>query len=189
MAVARETLADDLSRCHIEGGEEGRRAMAFVVVSAALGLPRPHRQEGLGSVETLNLRLLVDTKDEGAVRRIEVQANNVSNLFDEQRIARQNEGVGPVRCQTECAPDPVHAGAADSGSTGHLAGAPVRRALRCFLESEGDDVLHDGVADRARHSGPGFVAQTIDSLSDEPSAPLADGCCRYAQFFSHRLIC
>src|SRR5512147_2294202 len=50
-------LADDGSGFRVEGGEQRRRPMPLVIMGPSLGLPRPHRQQRLGPIQGLDLRL------------------------------------------------------------------------------------------------------------------------------------
>ena len=49
---------------------------------------RAHRQERLGAVECLDLRLLVDAQHDGAFGRVEIQTDDVPHLVDEERVGR-----------------------------------------------------------------------------------------------------
>ena len=84
--MARETFADDLSRGDVEGREERGRAVALVVVAAPLRLPGAHRQEGLGTVQGLDLALFVDTENQGTIRRRQIQTDDVADLLHEEGI-------------------------------------------------------------------------------------------------------
>ncbi|KRP90396.1 hypothetical protein AOQ73_25110 [Bradyrhizobium pachyrhizi] len=53
VAMARFALSDDCAVEHVEGGEQGGRAMTLVVVGDALDVAKPHRKHGLGSFESL----------------------------------------------------------------------------------------------------------------------------------------
>ena len=99
---------DDRAGGGVEGGEQGGRAVALVIVAAPLRLARPHGQHRLGAVERLDLALLVDAEHQRAVRRVEIEADDVAHLVDELRVARQLEALDPVRLQAEGAPDTVH---------------------------------------------------------------------------------
>jgi hypothetical protein len=46
-------------------------------------------QAGLSAVESLNLALFIDTKNDGFVGWIEIEADNIGQLFEKLRIARQ----------------------------------------------------------------------------------------------------
>ena len=67
--------------------------MALVVVAAPLRLPGAHRQEGLGTVQGLDLALFVDTENQGTIRRRQIQTDDVADLLHEEGIARQLEGL------------------------------------------------------------------------------------------------
>ena len=60
MPVALHAAADDLALEHVERGEQGRRAVALVVVGHGAAAALLQRQAGLGAVERLDLALLVD---------------------------------------------------------------------------------------------------------------------------------
>src|ERR671915_292992 len=96
-AMAGEALADDLADLHVERGEQRERAMPLVVVGAALGLAGPHRQERLGAVQRLDLALLVDAKHHRAIRRVEIEPDDVAHLLHEQRVGGELEGLGSMR--------------------------------------------------------------------------------------------
>ena len=79
--------------------------MAFVVVRSSLHLARLHRQQRLRAVERLDLRLLIDA-EHGRVRRgIQIEADDISDFLDEERIRRQLEGLAPMRLQPNRAPN------------------------------------------------------------------------------------
>src|SRR6202044_3300083 len=75
----------DLSVDEIEGGEQGRGAVALVVMRHRAGAAGLERQAWLGAVEGLDLALLVDREDDGMRRRIDVEANNVLEFVSELR--------------------------------------------------------------------------------------------------------
>ena len=83
MAVALHAAADHGAVEHVEGGEQGGRAVALVVVghgAAATGLDR---QPGLGAVERLDLAFLVDRQHDRMGRRIEIEADDIDELGGE----------------------------------------------------------------------------------------------------------
>src|SRR5207253_1567452 len=104
-AVPAVTLANDLAAHHFERRKERRGPMADIVVRAALRLAGAHRQERLGPIEGLNLRLLVHAEHQGALRRIEVEADDVADFLDEQGMGRQLEAGGAMRLQAKSPPD------------------------------------------------------------------------------------
>ena len=60
MPVPRHALADDHAGQHVQRGEQGGRAMAFVVVGLLLGYALAQRQNRLGPIQGLDLGFLVD---------------------------------------------------------------------------------------------------------------------------------
>jgi hypothetical protein len=85
----RHALVDDSPGLHVQRGEQRGCPMSFVVVGAPLGLPMAHGQQRLSAIQCLDLRFLIDAEHQGAVRWVEVKANNIANLVDEQRISRE----------------------------------------------------------------------------------------------------
>jgi hypothetical protein len=62
MPVALHAAANDLAVEHVEGGEQGGRAVALIVVGHGPQAPGLLRQARLGAVELLDLRFLVDAQ-------------------------------------------------------------------------------------------------------------------------------
>ena len=81
--------------------------MAHIIVGPPLDLPRPHGQQRLRAIQRLDLRLLVRAQYERAIRRVQVQADDIPHLLDEEGVPRQFEGLRPMRLQTEGPPDPA----------------------------------------------------------------------------------
>ena len=104
--VASVALADDAARGDVEGCEERGRAVTLVVVCAALGHARQHRQDRLCAIECLDLALFIDTEHQRAVRRRQIEAYDVADLVHEQRIAGELEGLRAVRLHAEGRPYP-----------------------------------------------------------------------------------
>lgn len=130
-AMAHVRLADDFPGFDVQRSEERDGAVSTVVVGSSLGLPRPHREQGLCALERLNLRLFVDAQDNGVLRRIKVQADDVANLLDQQRVGRELEGFSAVRFEPEGFPDPADRHMAEADGLGHVACAPVSGSLGC----------------------------------------------------------
>ena len=108
--VALHATTDHRAFEDVEGCEQGRGAVALVVVrerAAASGL---HGQAGLGAIEGLNLRLLVDRKHDRMGRRIDIEPDHVAQLGDEVDVVGKLEGPDPMACQPMGLPD---AGAVD----------------------------------------------------------------------------
>ena len=67
--------------------------MSFVVVAAAFGLARAHRQQRLGPIQRLNLRLFIDAQNQRAIRWIQIEPDDVAHFVDEQRILGELESL------------------------------------------------------------------------------------------------
>ena len=105
MAMAPHTAADDLALEHVEGSKERCGAVAFVIVGHGSGASLLHRQAGLGTIQRLDLALLVDREHDGVLGRIDVEPDNVTQLSHEVRVVRQLELPDLVRLKAMGAPD------------------------------------------------------------------------------------
>jgi hypothetical protein len=70
----------------------------------ARGLAEDQGQNGLAALERLNLRLLVDAEHHGAVRRVQVEANDVADLLHEELVVAECEGPSPMRFEVKRTP-------------------------------------------------------------------------------------
>ena len=77
-AMTGKATPDHLIDCDVKGGEERGCAVAHIIVGAPLHLARTHRQKRLGTIERLDLALLVNAKDDRALRRIEVEPDDIA---------------------------------------------------------------------------------------------------------------
>ena len=62
----------------------------------ALDIAQAHGQHRLGAVQGLNLALFIHTKYQGVVGRIQVKANDVPGLLDEEWVSREFEATTAV---------------------------------------------------------------------------------------------
>src|SRR5437763_7538486 len=103
--VALHAAADHLSVEHVERREQGGGAIALVIVRHGASPALLQRQARLGSVERLDLALLVDRQHDGMGRRIDIEPDNVVQLGGELRVGGQLELAHPMRLQSVAAPD------------------------------------------------------------------------------------
>ena len=75
--------------------------MAHIIVSDALDVSEPHGQDRLRAIQRLNLTLFIHTQHQSVVGRVEVQADDVSHLLDEEWIGRKFESARAMRLQRE----------------------------------------------------------------------------------------
>jgi hypothetical protein len=81
--MALHAAAEHRAVEHVEGGEQRRGAVALVVEGHGARLALLHGQARLGSIQSLNLALLVDREHHGMGRRIDVQPDHVPELGGE----------------------------------------------------------------------------------------------------------
>src|SRR5579862_5899789 len=174
LPMAAMAFANHFARSHVEGGKKRGDPMAFIVVRATLRLPWPQRQKRLRAIERLHLGFFVNTQNNGTLRWVEIQAYNVTNLFDEKRICRQFESVRAVRLQTKSTPDTADGHRRKPHGLGHAPRAPMSGRLRFAFQSASDHFLDAGVRDRTRRSGARFVDQSLQAIRDESASPFAD---------------
>ena len=105
-----------------------------MVEPRAFGQAGAQRQNRLGTIERLNLALLVYAQHQRFVRRIEVQADHIAQLGDEVGIGTELERFDQVRLKPVCPPNLVHHGSTDPLSAGHRAHTPVGGIGRLGLE-------------------------------------------------------
>jgi hypothetical protein len=178
-------LPNDAACLDFQGGEERRRAMATIVMRPALDLSRAHRQQRTCAIQGLNLRLFIDAQDKRCIRRMEIQADNIAHLLDEQRIGRQLERLGPMRLQAKGPPDAMHGTAAHPVRLRHGAGAPMRRMGGCHLQGLGDNPFHRRIRHRTLRAGTGLIQQSFKSSGHKTLPPFADHLLRHAHVMGY----
>ena len=97
MAVAWVALSNDLTFGHLKCGEKGSGPVALVVVSVG---PTPALLEGkarLCAVQRLDLALLIHAQHHRLDGRVHVQADDVTDFVDKQRITGELERLLAVR--------------------------------------------------------------------------------------------
>ena len=124
-AVPAVRLADHLTGGDVQCREQGRRAVARVVMRTSGGDPRSQRQLRLRAVQRLNLALLVHAQHHRHQRRSHVKPHDVAHLVHEHRVGGQLEGLLAVRLQAKRPPDARH---------GRLRHSPASRAMMRVLQ-------------------------------------------------------
>ncbi len=147
--------------------------MTHIVMGMPLHLPRTHGQKRLCAVERLDLALLVDTQYDRSLGRIEVKPDDITHLFDKQRIGRELECAGAMGLQTKRLPDAVDRRGREPGRLGHGTQAPMRRIGGHGLQGPADGLGDLVIADRPRRARTRFVEKAIDPPAGEPFAPTA----------------
>ncbi len=172
MAVALHVLRDDRTVQHIERGEERRRAVPFVIMGHRTGAAFLHRQAGLGAIERLDLRLLVDRQHHRMGRRIDIEPDDVGELLGEGRVVGEFEVSPAVRAEAVRLPDRLHRRGRDADGLRHCAQRPVGRLVRGRLKRQADDLRNAVGRDwrLARWTGS-VTQQAINAFAHEPLLP------------------
>lgn len=184
MTVAGLALSDHCTGGHIQRREQRGGAVADVVVGDALHVAQAHRQQRLGAVQCLDLRLLVNAEHHRLDGRVQVQARDVADLLDKERIGGDLEVLLPVGLDRESLQPAVDGGFGDPRGSGQRARAPVGAAIGRFgLESSVDHLRDLVVFVSARPARTELIMQTFQAELQVALAPLADGHARQTQPF------
>lgn len=173
-AVASVQLPDDLAGSDIERRKQRRRAVAHVVVGSPRGKSWCERQDRLSAIERLNLALLIDAEHHRLNRGIQIQADNVADLVDEQRIGRELEAFLPVRLQTEGAPDATDRGLRQPHLARHAARTPIGGVFRYRFERLGNHSVDTSIVDRTRCARARRIEQAIKPVRGKAVTPFRD---------------
>ena len=156
--------------------------MAFVVVGHRGGAALLQGQPGLGAVERLDLRLLVDTEHHSPIRRIEIEADDLSDLLLEHRVVRDLEPFHDVRLEPRIGPDAPNARRRNPDRLGHRRAAPVRGIGRRLLHGLRDHLQPDVPGKRRHARGPRLVAlEPRHAFIEIPLLPPPDRRLRHAR--------
>jgi len=186
--MAPMALPDDPARLHVEGGEQRGRPGPPIIVAAPFYLARPQGQQRLRAVERLDLGFLIDTEHQGPIGRVQIQADNIADLLNKQRVLGELERLRAMRLQRKRAPDPTDGALRQATGGGHGPGTPVRRLPRRRLQGSHQDPLHIGIGEAARRPGAGLIQEPVDPLGHKARPPFAHGRFAHPQRGRHRGI-
>jgi len=122
-------LGDHRTGSHIQRGKQGGGSVADVVVGDALHVAQPHGQQRLGSVQRLDLRLLVNAEHVSVLGWVQIEADDVSDLLNKERIGGDLEMLLPVRLHGEGLQPAVNGGLGDPSRCSQRSSAPVGAAI------------------------------------------------------------
>ena len=128
-------------------------------VNPVKGLATPFLQwqSGLRAVQGLDLTLFVARENQGMLRRIEIETDNVLQLPLEMFVIGKLESLDSMWLEPVGRPHPPHTRGTDPNPFGHGGPTPVRGPGRLFLERQFYDARLDRRRQRADASGPGFI--------------------------------
>lgn len=135
---------------------------------------KPHGQHRLRALQRLALALLVHAQHQRVLRRTQVQADDIAQLLDEERIVGQLEALGAMRLQAEQLEVAQHAGLGNAGLRGNRSHIPMRRPIGGLGVQRRLDQLRDSlIVDRTRLARTNVVLKAGDTPFEEAHAPLA----------------
>ena len=172
--VRGATLTDDLTTDDLEGGIEACDTGAPVVMGLPCGQARPYRQEGLRSLQRLDLGFLVEAEHDGACWGVQVEPNDVMDSLFGLRIGDELEVLEAMGLEIVGLPDAMDGHVGDAGAASHLPGGPLSEPFVGLLKSQGDDLCSLARFERRRSSGPRLVVDSRDSIATHAPADPAD---------------
>ena len=181
MTVTLHVAADDRTVEDVERSDQGRGAVALVVVGHGSGATLLHRQAGLSAVERLDLALLVNRKHDGVRRRIDIEPDDITQLGDKIRIIGQLELAHPMWLKPVGAPDALDGAEADAGCFGHHRASPVGRLGWRIAQRQRYHPLGHVAAERRDARRPRLVTQEpVKAFLHKAFLPAPDASLRLA---------
>ena len=181
-------VAENPPAWQVKSGEQGRGAVAQVIVDAPFGLSGTHGQKRLRTVQSLDLRLFIHAQHQGLIRRIQIKPYHITHLLDEQRIAGKLKAFGPLRCKAKARQIRLTA----------LWLSPQRRAMArvgpcvasrgALSRVSANTPLERRVADPPPRPRTRFVKQTVQAPLIKAAAPFAYRRLAHPHFAPHQGI-
>ncbi len=173
---------------HIQRRKQRGRPIPDIIMGSPLHLSGPHRQNRLFPIQSLNLRFLIDTQNQGSIRRVQVEPHNIPNLLNKKRILGQLESFRTMRLQSKSSPDSAHRALAHSTLLCHSPGAPVRRVGGGGFERFGDHSFDIGIRDGTRSARARLIEKAVQTSVYKTRPPFADGGPSDLEGSSHVLV-
>ena len=96
VAVTLVAPTQNSSGGRIVSGKQRKSPVTHIIMSLTLGQTGTQWQNGLAALERLSLALLIDTKHNGFIGRIQIKPHNIAHLLYKHRVGTQLEGVHPM---------------------------------------------------------------------------------------------
>lgn len=176
MPMPWHAIATDFPIEHAQRGEQGRGAIALIVMRYRAAAAFLQREARLRAIESLDLAFLVDGEHQGLRWGIEIESDHIVELLDELSIAAHLEGPHEMRLQAMLLPDAAHGGFADPVRVRHGPSTPMRRSRWRRVQGR----LHNGADRPVRHAWEASRAGSIfleprDPQSQKPLTPQLHG--------------
>jgi len=185
MAMTRHTIADHFAVEHAEGGKEGGRAMALKIVSHGSAAAFFQRKTGLGSVQSLDLTLLIHRQDQRFVRRIQIQTYDIAQFLDKTLVSTDFKCFDQMRLQIVPFPDSADSRFAEVLGLSHGPCTPMGGIRGLCVQGRFNHGLDFSRRDFGDATGSrGIFFQSRQTQSQEPLSPELDGRSRNTQLAS-----
>lgn len=188
MAVVALASGEDMTSRDVERGIQSRGTVADIIVGHALDISQTHGQQGLRSVQGLNLAFLIDTEDHGLIGRIEIQPDNIADLLDKKGVGGDLKMALPVRLQAKGIPNAMNSGPGNPCLFSERANRPVATTRRLGLKGLADELGDALIRDRSGSTRAQFVVKTRQSLGQKSMAPKTDRVSAVTDLFGDGLI-
>jgi hypothetical protein len=135
--VACHVLADNTA---FQKVEQGGRTLTLVVVGHRPAAAALRRQSWVGA-QRQDFRLFIDRQNGCRLGRIHIEADNIPQCGGKHRIARQLEGLYPMRLRAMHRPDPTRAAMADADGLHGRPASPPPQDHRPNCQDDADRVI------------------------------------------------
>lgn len=159
---------------HVKSRVQAASSVSLVVVGSPLHLMRLQRKHRLRSVQSLNLGLLIDGKDHGVLRRIQVETHDILYLFSKIRIFADLKVLQSMRFQVGRLPDLLDLVHRHASVFRHQPEAPVGRFMRDLLNCHLQNGLSFGGAKLLGLPRSRAILKAVNSLFLKAALPLVD---------------
>src|SRR5262249_40189065 len=155
--------------------------MTNIIMGHAFDVAQAHGQHGLGTVQGLDLAFFIDREHQRMIGRVQVQADYVAYLLDEEGIGGKFETPSSVGLQAEGLKQAMHGGTGDAAGLGGLSNAPVRARSWFAGERAFQQRRNLLIVDAVGTAGRQLVVEPGQAMPNESLPPLADRGIRPAQ--------
>src|ERR1700685_578261 len=147
--------------------------MPDVIVGDTFDVVESHGQNGLSAIQGLNLRLFVARQHDSVVGWVQVEADHIAHLFDEERVGGEFETLAAMRLQREELKDAMDRRLGYAVRLCCQSNTPVGCSGGLLLECAAQQDGNLFVADRARTTSAEFIIKALKTMLDEPLPPLS----------------
>jgi len=170
MAMPMLTLTHYSSLGYIEGSKKAGGSVPFVIMGMPFHLPGLKWQQGLSSIQSLNLTLFVNRKHQCILWGVQIQSHDINNLRNQLRVVAIFKGLNPVRLKLCSLPNTMNCHMTDIHLFSQRASAPVGGILR-LAKGSSHDLLNLLFADGGRATWFRNILQPVKALLEESPFP------------------